>query len=120
MRMSDQDGRPVPPADAFYYGRSPTANGFSPNIRPGSLNGSTELMKELKNRDAELDAGRKREAALRAILGKAMQEGFVTEDLDDDEDDKEDREGDDDLVGKLTDALVRLKHDKAAIQVSLF
>jgi hypothetical protein len=120
MRMSDQDGRPVPPADAFYYGRSPTANGFSPNIRPGSLNGSTELMKELKNRDAELDAGRKREAALRAILGKAMQEGFVPEDLDDDEDDKEDREGDDDLVGKLTDALVRLKHDKAAIQVSLF
>jgi len=77
-------------------------------------------MKELKNRDAELEAGRKREAALRAILGKAMQEGFVTEDLDDD-DDSEDRgnaDGDDDLVGKLTDALVRLKHDKAAIQVS--
>ena len=77
-------------------------------------------MKELKNRDAELEAGRNREAALRAILGKAMQEGFVTEDLDDGEDseDREDGGGDDDLVGKLTDALVRLKHDKAAIQVS--
>lgn len=124
MRMADNDnGRPVPPADAFYYGRSPTSNGFSPQVRPNSLHGSgsSELMSQLKSRDAELEAGRKREAGLRVILGKAMQAGFVT-DLDDEERESEngDTEGDEDLVGKLTDALVRLKHEKASIQVSSF
>lgn len=113
LRMSDGE-KPVPPADAFYYGRSPTANGFS--NRPGSMQGSTELVKELKSKDAELDAGKKREAALRVILGKAMQQGFVAdEDVDMPE---QSGEEDEDLVGKLTDALVRLKHEKAAIQVS--
>jgi hypothetical protein len=124
--MADRDpdtGRPIPPPDAFYYGRSPTANGFSPKGRPNSLlgsgSGSNELVSQLKSRDAELEAGRKREAGLRVILGKAMQAGFVAE-YDDDEDEKSmDGDGDDeDLVGKLTDALVRLKHEKASIQVS--
>jgi hypothetical protein len=120
MRMSDGDtSKPVPPADAFYYGRSPTANGFSPQVRPNSLHGSgsTELTSQLKSRDAELEAGRKREAGLRVILSKAMQAGFVA-DVDDDEGSENgDGEGDEDLVGKLTDALVRLKHEKASIQV---
>jgi hypothetical protein len=80
------------------------------------MQGSTELVKELKSKDAELDAGKKREAALRVILGKAMQQGFVAdEDVDMPE---QSGEEDEDLVGKLTDALVRLKHEKAAIQVS--
>jgi len=122
MRMLDRDpdtGRPVPPADAFYYGRSPTTNGFSPKVRPNSLqgSGSSELMNQLKSRDAELEAGRKREAGLRVILKKAMQSGFVAEYEDEDEK-SEDGEDDDDLIGKLTDALVRLKHEKASIQVS--
>jgi hypothetical protein len=120
MRMADGDSKPVPPADAFYYGRSPTANGFSPQVRPTSLHGSgsSELMSQLKSRDAELEAGRKREAGLRVILGKAMQAGFVA-DVDDEEgSDNGDVDGDEDLVGKLTDALVRLKHEKASIQVS--
>jgi len=121
MRMADGDGsRPVPPADAFYYGRSPTSNGFSPQVRPNSLHGSgsSELMNQLKSRDAELEAGRKREAGLRVILGKAMQAGFVA-DVDDEEGSESgDVDGDEDLVGKLTDALVRLKHEKASIQVS--
>ena len=118
--MRNHEGeRPTPPADAFYYGRSPTtANGF--NGRPGSITGSSELMKEIKSKDAELDAGKKREAALRTIISKAINQGFVAED-DFDDDDDNDREGQDDeeedLVNKLTDALVRLKHEKADIQV---
>ena len=75
-------------------------------------------MNQLKSRDAELEAGRKREAGLRVILGKAMQAGFVA-DVDDEEGSESgDADGDEDLVGKLTDALVRLKHEKASIQVS--
>jgi hypothetical protein len=115
LRMSDGE-KSVPPPDAFYYGRSPTTNGFNP--RPGSMGGSAELVKELKTREAELDAGKKREAALRVILGKAMQQGFVA---DEDVDMPQQSGGgdvDEELVGKLTDALVRLKHEKAAIQVS--
>jgi len=54
---------------------------------------------------------------LRVILKKAMQSGFVAEYEDEDEK-SEDGEDDDDLIGKLTDALVRLKHEKASIQVS--
>jgi hypothetical protein len=120
MRMADGDSKPVPPADAFYYGRSPTANGFSPQVRPNSLHrsGSSELMSQLKSRDAELEAGRKREAGLRVILGKAMQAGFVADVDDEDGSEHGDVDGDEDLVGKLTDALVRLKHEKASIQVS--
>lgn len=115
MRMHDGE-RPAPPADAFYYGRSPTANGFS--NRPGSITGSNELVKDLKAKDAELDAGKKREAALRVIISKAIQQGFVADDLDGETSDA-DQDGDEDLVGKLTDALVRLKHEKADIQVWL-
>lgn len=121
-RMRNNEGeRPTPPPDAFYYGRSPTtANGF--NGRPGSISGSSELIKEIKTKDAELDAGKKREAALRTIISKAINQGFVAEDdFDDDDDNDRDREGQDDeeedLVNKLTDALVRLKHEKAEIQV---
>lgn len=119
MRMNDSD-RPAPPPDAFYYGRSPTTNGFSP--RPGSISGASELMKEIKTKDAELDAGKKREAALRVIISKAIQQGFVAdEDVEDDDDaDKtSETQEDEDLVLKLTDALVRLKHEKAEIQVGV-
>jgi hypothetical protein len=81
--------------------------------------GSSELVKELKARDAELDAGKKREAALRVVLSKAMQQGFVVEDELEGQDEGEDEaEGNEELVRKLSDALVRLKHEKAAIQVS--
>jgi hypothetical protein len=121
MRMADGDtSKPVPPADAFYYGRSPTANGFSPIGRPNSLHGSgsSELMSQLKSRDAELEAGRKREAGLRVILSKAMQAGFVADVDNEEESENGDVDGDEDSVGKLTDALVRLKHEKASIQVS--
>lgn len=125
MRMAEANGdRPAPPPDAFYYGRSPTtANGFPNGGRPGSVSGSADLIRELKGKEAEVEAGRKREAALRVIIGRATQQGFTYDALDNESEDgsKQDAEeigGDAETVRKLADALVRLKQDKAAIQVS--
>ncbi|WVR06271.1 hypothetical protein IAU60_003301 [Kwoniella sp. DSM 27419] len=120
MRMSDAD-RPAPPPDAFYYGRSPSTNGFTG--RPSSLSGASDLMRELKSKDAEVEAGRKREMALKVIIARAVQQGFVTgaEDGPDVQDQEHgtDEDKEKQLVHKLTDALVRLKHEKAAIQDEL-
>ena len=122
MRMADPNGdRPAPPPDAFYYGRSPTVNAFPGQGRPGSMSGAADLMHELKSKDAEIDAGKKREAALRVIIAKATSHGYVMEDLDERSEQMPNGqlEGDADMVHKLTDALVRLKQEKAAIQVSM-
>ncbi|ODN81703.1 hypothetical protein L202_02097 [Cryptococcus amylolentus CBS 6039] len=142
-RLRNADGtsaereRAPPPPDAFYYGRrSPTTNGFSPHSvsgRPSSLGPSTDLIRELKARDIEVEDGKKREAALKAILSRAMKQGFVFGDerpegmspdmsIDENEDGgeravKERRVQD--VVGKLTDALVRLKKEKAELQNEL-
>jgi len=85
------------------------------------MTGAADLMRELKAKEGEVDAGKKREAALRLIIAKAARQGFAlndqieaNEELRGDDIMEEDRE----LVGKLTDALVRLKQEKASIQVS--
>jgi hypothetical protein len=117
-RLRTLDGeRSAPPPDAFYYGRSPTTpNGFANGGRPGSLSGVGDLMRELKARDTELDAAKSREAALKAIVGKAVDGGFVPdEEVDLPNGQKED---DPDTVRKLSDGLVRLKQEKATFQVS--
>ena len=79
---------------------------------------SADLVRELKAKESEVNAGKKREAALRVIIAKAAKRGFVLGEEDEEyqggtmDDDKE-------LVGKLTDALVRLKQEKASIQVGI-
>lgn len=111
MRQADA------PSDAFYYGRSPTTNGF-PN-RPTSLSGTADLLRDLKTKDTELEAGRKREAAMRVLLARAVQQGFVTKDDEEDlSNGKESPEVGEDVIRKLASALVRMKQEKAAIQVS--
>ncbi|EIW73669.1 hypothetical protein TREMEDRAFT_59843 [Tremella mesenterica DSM 1558] len=113
MRMTDTVDKPTPPSDAFYYARSPTANGFQG--RPTSLSGTADLIRELKSREAEVDHGRKREAALRVVIGRAMAQGFVP---DRDEaaliPNRDSDGGGTDQV--LKDALIRLKQEKAQIQ----
>lgn len=108
--------RPAPPPDAFYYGRSPTLNGHP--ARPGSISGSAELLKELKAKEAEADAAKKREMALRVILGRAVKQGYVLQDGEEEEEDGDEKPPSDDVVRRLTDALVKMKQEKAAIQVS--
>ncbi|OCF30994.1 hypothetical protein I316_07401 [Kwoniella heveanensis BCC8398] len=121
LRMAEAD-RPAPPPDAFYYGRSPTTTGFGG--RPSSLSGNNDLIRELKNKDAEVEASKKREMALKVILARAVQQGFVAGDegdldLPDQERSEEGEDKDKELISKLTDALVRLKHEKAAIQTEM-
>ncbi|WVQ96869.1 hypothetical protein IAU59_003976 [Kwoniella sp. CBS 9459] len=121
LRMAEGD-RPAPPPDAFYYGRSPTTAGFGG--RPSSLSGNNDLIRELKNKDAEVEQSKKREMALKVMLARAVQQGFVAGDEADLDLSSHERgeEGEDkerELVSKLTDALVRLKHEKAAIQTEM-
>lgn len=111
--MADGPERPAPPPDAFYYGKSPTGNGFP--HRPSSLSGSADLLRELKNKENEIDAVHKREATLRVIIGKAVQQGFVSDEIQDMPTGEE--LGSNEVVRKLADALVKLKQDKANIQV---
>jgi len=112
--------RAAPPPDAFYYGRSPTGNGFPGQGRPSSLSGSAELTRELKSKEGEIDAGRRREAALRVIIGKALKQGFEIGQDEEEEHAKDEADDDHDaeMIRKLSDALIRLKQEKAAIQVS--
>ncbi|ORY28504.1 hypothetical protein BCR39DRAFT_535012 [Naematelia encephala] len=117
LRMTDNGDRPAPPPDAFYYGRSPTGASFSP--RPNSMSGSADIMRELKAKEAEVEAGKKREAALRVIIGKAVHQGYITEDDEQPEQPNGDSTPNDEVVRKLADALVRLKQEKAAIQTEL-
>ncbi|WRT67696.1 uncharacterized protein IL334_004668 [Kwoniella shivajii] len=116
LRNLDSE-RPAPPPDAFYYGRSPTSNGFG--NRPSSLSNVNDLMRELKNKENEIEVGKKRELSLKVILARAVQQGFVAtenEDLDLPNRNIEDEGKDTELIHKLTDALVRLKQEKAVIQ----
>ncbi|WVQ80675.1 hypothetical protein IAT38_002780 [Cryptococcus sp. DSM 104549] len=122
MRMADGSpaDRAPPPPDAFYYGRkSPTTNGFGG--RPSSLGPATgDLIKELKAKDGEIETAQKREAALKVILRRAVQQGFVAgegaEDLDKEDVEVQTDGGDERMIHKLADSLVRLKHDKAEMQ----
>lgn len=133
-RLRNADGpssereRAPPPPDAFYYGRrSPTANGFrqSASSRPSSFGPSNDLMKELRAKENEAEEGKRRETALKIILNRAIKQGFLLGDEEqkpsggDKEGQADDNKQNDDLVGRLTDALVRLKKEKAEMQVSV-
>ncbi|OWZ44579.1 hypothetical protein C351_02711 [Cryptococcus neoformans c8] len=133
-RLRNADGpssereRAPPPPDAFYYGRrSPTANGFrqSASSRPSSFGPSNDLMKELRAKENEAEEGKRRETALKIILNRAIKQGFLLGDEEqkpsggDKEGQADDNKQNDDLVGRLTDALVRLKKEKAEMQNDL-
>lgn len=132
----DGNGRPALPADAFYFGgggRSPTGTGSRPTSingrpgsllgrpgsivgnRPGSIVGTADLLRELKARETEADNAKRREAALRVVLSRAIKEGFVVED-DSIDVPSPDMVSDDDQVRQLVKALVQLKHEKSNLQ----
>jgi hypothetical protein len=81
------------------------------------LSGTGDVLRELKAKEAEMDAGAKREMALRVIIGRAIQQGFVPGDSEQDLPNGE-VQGNGEVVRRLTDAMVRLKQEKAVIQVS--
>lgn len=82
-------------------------------------------MKELRAKENEAEEGKRRETALKIILNRAIKQGFLLGDEEqkpsggDKEGQADDNKQNDDLVGRLTDALVRLKKEKAEMQVSV-
>lgn len=81
------------------------------------MSSAADVMRELRAKEAEMETGRKREAALRVIIGRAIQQGFVPDD-EEQEFVNGDFISDGEMAQKFADALVRLKQEKAAIQVS--
>lgn len=125
--------RGQPPPDAFYSlgKRSPTVtNGFQPAHRAGSsgLPGSegSVMADMLKQKEAELEIAKRREAWMRVALSKASKAGFVWDTdlaLTDGNLDALTRENaveSDDDVGKLSDLVLALKRDRARIHVRDF
>ncbi len=102
--------------DYYLPKASPTTmNGFVPG--KGSIGNITaDLIRDLKEKEAEMEQMKKREAWMRAALSKATRSGFVYADaelLGDDGDD----EGIDSR--RVADMVISLKHVKAQIQVSM-
>ncbi|EMD41957.1 hypothetical protein CERSUDRAFT_110507 [Gelatoporia subvermispora B] len=111
--------RSRPPQDAF-YGAKPASpilpNGF------GHKSGSTgnvvsDLIRDLKEKDTEVETMRKREAWMKATLVKASRSGFVYGGSEEElllAVDEEDVNG-----GKVSEVVVNLKQLKAKIQASV-
>jgi hypothetical protein len=115
------------PPDAFYYpgsgAKSPTplANGYSPNghskIGSGG-NISADLLRDLKAKDAELNSARKKETWMRAALAKANKGGFVWAGVDLDRDSGDwNEDGSETSTSTVADSVLRLKQERARIQV---
>ncbi|KAI0673369.1 hypothetical protein C8Q78DRAFT_1016922 [Trametes maxima] len=109
--------RSKPPLDAFYKPASPTVNGFA-HTKPGSTGNLTaDLIRDLKDKEAEVEALKKKEAWMRAALLKAERSGFIYAES---EEELSSRADDDDIDGrKVTEMVINLKQLKAKIQATV-
>ncbi|KAI0756785.1 hypothetical protein C8Q80DRAFT_1130480 [Daedaleopsis nitida] len=103
------------PVDAFYKPASPTVNGFP---KPGSTGNLTaDLIRDLKDKEAEVEALKKKEAWMKAALLKAERSGFIYAES---EEELSSRADDDDIDGrKVTEMVINLKQLKAKIQATV-
>jgi hypothetical protein len=117
--------RSKPPPDAFYNpaSGSPTANGFA-NTR--SVAGSTgnmtaDLIRDLKNKEAEMDALRKKDIWMKMALAQAYRSGFVYSNLESGEDEdvglNVDLESDDPGEQRISEMALKFKQFKTQIHV---
>ena len=81
------------------------------------MSSGADLVGQLKGKDGELEAARKREVAMKVILARAVKQGFVLEDGE--EDVGVEDVGDEPAVQRLAGALMRMKQEKASLQVSI-
>ncbi|KAJ3482426.1 hypothetical protein NLI96_g6974 [Meripilus lineatus] len=95
---------------------SPIPNGYA-HVKPGSTGNLTaDLIRDLKEKEAEVEALKKKEAWMRAALTKASRSGFVYAE----EKDLGDNAGDDDVDGrKVAEMVINLKHLKARLQATV-
>jgi hypothetical protein len=112
------------PPDAFYQpgqpDPSPVVNGFGHGKKPSGSTGNitADLIRDLKAKEAEMDAIKKREGWLKAALAKAKQAGFVYNGLGATESgDVTPRAGDADKEQRAAEIVINLQQLKAQIQV---
>ncbi|KAI0706123.1 hypothetical protein BC835DRAFT_1425968 [Cytidiella melzeri] len=108
------------PADAYYGPKpgSPAMNGFAHPKAAGSTGNITaDLIRDLKDKEAAMEAMKKREAWMKAALAKASRSGFLYADegqLD------TDAENDDDVDSRrVAEMVLNLKHLKTKIQATM-
>ena len=104
------------PLEALYrVPSSPTANGF---VKPASTGNLTaDLIRDLKDKEAEVEAMKKKEAWMKAALLKAERSGFIYAES---EEELSSRADDDDIDGrKVTEMVINFKQLKSKIQVRL-
>ncbi|KAL4241731.1 hypothetical protein ABKN59_000783 [Abortiporus biennis] len=105
--------------DSFYGQKpaSPLPNGIGHTKAVGSTGNLTaDLIRDLKEKEAEMEGMKRREAWMRAALAKASRSGFVyaeSEELTSNADDE-------DIDGrKVAEMVINLKHMKATLQTTL-
>ncbi|KAH9937238.1 uncharacterized protein B0H18DRAFT_1113097 [Fomitopsis serialis] len=106
------------PTDAFYAAKSgsPVPNG-SPYGKPSTGNVTADLIRDLKQKEAEMEAIKRREAWMRAALSKAARSGFM---YDQSEGDVLASADEDDIDGqKVAEMIVSFKQLHAKLQASL-
>ncbi|CCM04210.1 uncharacterized protein FIBRA_06376 [Fibroporia radiculosa] len=111
--------RGKPPLDAFYGPKSgsPLPNGHA-YPKPGSTGNLTaDLIRDLKDKEVELEEMKKREVWMKAALSKASRSGFVYAES---EAELSARAEDDDIDGqKVTEMVINFKQLKAKIQTNI-
>jgi hypothetical protein len=112
--------RTKPPTDAFYHPPgSPTVNGFP---RPGSRGGSVgnvtaDLIRDMKSKEAELDAMKRQMLWMKQALAKASMSGYIYADRDGSQVEGASGGADDSGEGRKAEMVLKFKQFKAHIQV---
>lgn len=97
-----------------YHGHKAGSSSINGFVKGSTGNITADLIRDLKEKEGELEAMKKREAWMRAALAKASRSGFVHADGEDISPDTDD---DDIDSRKVAEMVMSLKHFKAKIQV---
>ncbi|KAJ7169697.1 hypothetical protein C8R46DRAFT_1265035 [Mycena filopes] len=115
-RNSPAVDRSRPPTDAFYNAApgSPTGNGhFGHGSRQGSVNVTSDLLKDLKAKEIELEGVKRQMMWMKETLGRASKAGFVYTDREGTQVNGGTEESSD---GKNAELALRFKQFKAQMQ----
>ncbi|KAI0323702.1 hypothetical protein GY45DRAFT_1401236, partial [Cubamyces sp. BRFM 1775] len=105
------------PLESFYKPSSPTVNGFAHTKVGSTGNPTADLIRDLKDKAAEVEALKKKEAWMKVALLKAARSGYVNAES---EEELASRADDDDIDSrKVTEMVINLKQLKAKIQATV-
>ncbi|KAI8980785.1 hypothetical protein BD414DRAFT_420720 [Trametes punicea] len=103
--------------ESLYKPGSPTTNGFGHTNAGSTGNVTVDLIRDLKDKEAEVEALKKKEAWMKAALLKAERSGFIYAES---EEELASRADDDDIDSrKVTEMVINLKQLKAKIQATV-